>query len=146
MFRRWTEDRCPQIAASLTYTTLLALVPVFAIAVATLSSMPFFEAVMVRLKIFLLLNLVPELAGKIIIDYMEPFARNAAKNDPGDAVPAIAATGSAEAARGCVRVARQTGRPPAIRSILAPSSAMNASAADAASSGSRSRPDGSVTG
>ncbi|APV50128.1 hypothetical protein BWI17_10795 [Betaproteobacteria bacterium GR16-43] len=79
VFRRWTEDRCPQIAASLTYTTLLALVPVFAIAVALLSSMPFFEEVMVRLKIFLLLNLVPELAGKIIVEYMEPFARNAAR-------------------------------------------------------------------
>jgi len=79
VLRRWTEDRCPQIAASLTYTTLLALVPVLAIVVAMLSSMPFFEQVMVRLKIFLLLNLVPELAGKIIIEYMEPFARNAAR-------------------------------------------------------------------
>jgi membrane protein len=79
VLRRWTEDRCPQIAASLTYTTLLALVPVFAIVVAMLSTMPFFEQVMVRLKIFLLLNLVPDLAGKIIIEYMEPFARNAAR-------------------------------------------------------------------
>jgi len=79
VLRRWTEDRCPQIAASLTYTTLLALVPVFAIVVAMLSTMPFFEQVMVRLKIFLLINLVPELAGKIIIEYMEPFARNAAR-------------------------------------------------------------------
>src|SRR5438067_4819502 len=25
--RRWSEDRCPQIAGSLTYTTLLAMVP-----------------------------------------------------------------------------------------------------------------------
>ncbi len=79
VLRRWSEDRCPQIAASLTYTTLLALVPVLAICVAMLSSMPFFEEVMVRLKIFLLLNLVPEIAGRIIVDYMEPFARNAAR-------------------------------------------------------------------
>lgn len=77
VIRRWTEDRCPQIAASLTYTTLLALVPVFAIAVAMLSSSPFFEDVMVRLKIALLLNLVPEIAGRIITEYMEPFAQNA---------------------------------------------------------------------
>jgi uncharacterized BrkB/YihY/UPF0761 family membrane protein len=27
VFRRWSEDRCPQIAAALTFTTLLALVP-----------------------------------------------------------------------------------------------------------------------
>jgi membrane protein len=79
VLRRWSEDRCPQIAASLTYTTLLALVPVFAIAVAMLSSLPFFEDLMVRLKIALLLNLVPEIAGKIITEYMEPFSRNAAK-------------------------------------------------------------------
>lgn len=79
VLKRWTEDRCPQIAASLTYTTLLALVPVFAIAIALLSSLPFFEQIMVRLKIFLLLNLVPDLAGKIIVNYMEPFARNAAR-------------------------------------------------------------------
>jgi len=77
--RRWNEDRCPQIAASLTYTTLLALVPVFAIAVALLSSLPFFEAVMVRLKIFLLLNLVPEIAGRIITVYMEQFVQNAGR-------------------------------------------------------------------
>ena len=38
VFMRWTEDRCPQIAGSLTYTTLLALVPVCVIAVAVLST------------------------------------------------------------------------------------------------------------
>lgn len=74
---RWTEDRCPQIAGSLTYTTLLALVPVFVIAVAVLSSAPFFEDLMVQIKIFLLLNLMPEIAGKIITVYMEEFAGNA---------------------------------------------------------------------
>src|SRR5258706_14873147 len=79
VLRRWSEDRCPQIAGSLTYTTLLALVPVFMIAVAVLSSAPFFEHVMVQIKIFLLLNLLPEIAGTIITVYMEQFARNAAQ-------------------------------------------------------------------
>lgn len=74
---RWTEDRCPQIAGSLTYTTLLALVPVFVIAVAVLSSAPFFEDVMTQVKIFLLMNLMPEIAGKIITVYMEEFSGNA---------------------------------------------------------------------
>ncbi|MGE5615459.1 MAG: YihY family inner membrane protein [Bacillota bacterium] len=77
--KRWSEDRCPQIAASLTYTTLLALVPIFAIAVAVLSSAPFFESVMIQIKVFLLLNLVPEIAHTLITVYMEAFARNAAK-------------------------------------------------------------------
>ncbi len=79
VLRRWAEDRCPQIAASLAFTTLLALVPVFAVAIATLSSAPFFEQAMVQVKVFLLLNLVPEIAGKIITVYMEQFAQNAAR-------------------------------------------------------------------
>jgi membrane protein len=79
VLRRWTEDRCPQIAGSLTYTTLLALVPMFAVAVAVLSSAPFFEDVMAKIKIFLLLNLMPEIAGKIITVYMEEFSANAAR-------------------------------------------------------------------
>jgi membrane protein len=79
VLRRWSEDRCPQIAGSLTYTTLLALVPIFAIAVAVLSSAPFFERVMNQFKVFLLLNLLPEIAGTIITVYMEQFARNAAR-------------------------------------------------------------------
>lgn len=78
VLRRWGEDRCPQIAGSLTFTTLLALVPVFAIAVALLSRAPFFEEILVQIKVFLLLNLVPEIAGKIITVYMEQFRANAA--------------------------------------------------------------------
>jgi membrane protein len=79
VLRRWSEDRCPQIAGSLTFTTLLALVPIFAVAVALLSRAPFFEDVMVQIKIFLLLNLVPQIAGKIITVYMEQFRENAAQ-------------------------------------------------------------------
>lgn len=65
------------VASSLAFTTLLALTPIFAISVALLSSLPFFEDVMVQLKIFLLVNLAPEIAGRIITQYMVPFARNA---------------------------------------------------------------------
>ena len=79
VLRRWTEDRCPQIAGSLAFTTLLAIVPSFAIAVALLSRAPFFEDVMVQIKVFLLLNLVPEMAGRIITVYMEEFAANAGR-------------------------------------------------------------------
>ena len=79
VFRRWQEDRCPQIAGSLTFTTLLAMVPLFTVAVAVLSSLPFFEGAMVQIKIFLLLNLVPEIAGRIITVYMAQFAEAAAR-------------------------------------------------------------------
>jgi len=79
VFRRCGEDRCTQVAASLTYTTLLSLVPLFTIVVALLSSLPFFESVMVQIKIFLLLNLVPDIAGRIITVYMQQFTGNAAR-------------------------------------------------------------------
>ena len=79
VLRRWNEDRCPQIAGSLTYTTLLAVAPMFAIAVAALSTAPFFEDIVTNIKIFLLLNLAPQIAGTIITVYMEEFARNAAR-------------------------------------------------------------------
>ena len=42
VLRRWSEDRCPQMAGSLAFTTLLAIVPIFAIAVALMSRAPFF--------------------------------------------------------------------------------------------------------
>lgn len=76
--RRWREDRCPQVAGSLTFTSLLALVPLFTVVVAVLSATPVFEPVMVQFKVFLLLNLVPEIAGRIITVYMLQFAESAA--------------------------------------------------------------------
>jgi len=77
--QRFNQDRCLQIAGSLTYTTLLSLVPLFTIVVAMLSALPFFEKAMVNIKVFLLLNLVPEIAYKIITVYMEQFSDNAAR-------------------------------------------------------------------
>jgi membrane protein len=79
LWRRCIEDRVLQIAGSLAFTTLLALVPVFAIAVALLSRAPFFEQVLVQIKVFLLLNLVPEISYRIITVYMEQFAANAVR-------------------------------------------------------------------
>jgi len=77
VLRRWSEDRCPQIAGSLAFTTLLALVPMFAVIVALLSGTPFFHEVMTQLRAFLRLNLVPEIAERIITSYLPEIARNA---------------------------------------------------------------------
>ena len=77
VFRRWREDRCPQIAGSLTYTTLLALVPIFTVVVALLSSTPFFGEVMGKIQVFLRMNLMPNIAETITNVYMREFARNA---------------------------------------------------------------------
>ncbi len=77
--RRFDEDRCVQIAASLTYTTLLSLVPLIVIALTVISAFPAFTGLMVQLKIFLLTNMVPEVAGKIITVYMQQFSEKAAR-------------------------------------------------------------------
>lgn len=79
LFARFVEDRCLQIAGSLTFSTLLSLVPLFAIVVAILSYLPFFQQLLTNIKIFLLMNLVPDIAYKIITVYMGQFTANARK-------------------------------------------------------------------
>ena len=76
--RRFKEDRCVQFAASLTYTTLLALVPIVTIALTVLSAFPVFTDLMTQLKEFVLGNFVPISAGKIISVYMQQFSQKAA--------------------------------------------------------------------
>jgi membrane protein len=77
VLRRWSEDRCPQIAGNLTYTTLLALVPSFTVAIAILSSTPYFAALIAQVKAFLVMNLAPGVGTKLVAAYMEDFAANA---------------------------------------------------------------------
>jgi len=76
---RFYRDRCTQVAASLTYTTLLSLVPLITIALTVFSAFPVFEELMIELKVFLLNTLVPESAGKIITVYMQQFSDKAAR-------------------------------------------------------------------
>jgi len=76
---RFAEDRCIQVAGNLTFTTLLALVPLFTIAFALFAAFPVFEEWSNAFKIFLLTTLVPETGGKVITVYMQQFADNAAK-------------------------------------------------------------------
>lgn len=79
VLRRFNDDNCTQVAASLTYTTLLALVPLVTIALTVASAFPVFSDLSVQLKIFILTNLMPEFAGKIITVYMFKFSNNAAQ-------------------------------------------------------------------
>ena len=74
---RFNQDRCIQIAASLTFTTLLSLVPLITIALALFSAFPVFEDFSLQIKIYLLNNLMPEMAGKIITEYTQQFAESA---------------------------------------------------------------------
>lgn len=76
---RFNQDRCLQIAASLTFTTLLSLVPLITIALAMFSAFPVFDDFSAQIKAYLLNNLMPDMAGKIITQYTQQFAESAAR-------------------------------------------------------------------
>ncbi len=77
--RRIVEDRCLTIAGSLTFTTLLALVPLFTVTITLTSTLPFTRDMVLQLKLFILKNFVPEMSGKMIGLYMDQFAQNATR-------------------------------------------------------------------
>ena len=76
---RFAQDHCAQTAASLTFTTLLALVPMITIALTVFSAFPVFEDFSTQIKIYLMNNLMPESATIIITQYMQQFADSAAR-------------------------------------------------------------------
>lgn len=77
-WRRFDEQRCMQIASSLTFTTLLAIVPVVTVALTMMSAFPVFRELMLHLQQFLLGNMLPE-SAESIAGYAEQFADNAAR-------------------------------------------------------------------
>ncbi|MBB5018107.1 membrane protein [Chitinivorax tropicus] len=79
VWQRFQQDQCLQAAGSLTFTTLLALVPFLTIVLMIFSAFPVFEDFSNQFKIFLLTNLVPTSAGKVISVYMRQFSDNATK-------------------------------------------------------------------
>lgn len=76
---RFMRDRCTQIASSLTFTTLLSLVPLITIALTVFAAFPVFADYSTQVKGFLLSNMMPETGGKLITHYMEQFAQSAGK-------------------------------------------------------------------
>lgn len=74
VYRRFTEERCAQTAAALSFTTLLSLVPMIAMAVAIMTRLPFSEGLSKAIERFLLTNLLPDRAGVIIVKYVGEFA------------------------------------------------------------------------
>jgi membrane protein len=76
---RLREDRLLQISGSLTFTTLLALVPVITIALTVFSAFPAFSGFWNAIRGFVAANLVPGAASKVVSVYMTQFAQNAGK-------------------------------------------------------------------
>lgn len=66
-----------QIASSLTFTTLLAIVPVFTIALTMVSAFPVFSSLIDNVQHFVIANLVPA-SVNAVAGYAERFSKNAA--------------------------------------------------------------------
>ncbi|MFH1602397.1 MAG: YihY family inner membrane protein [Pseudomonadota bacterium] len=75
VFKRFVDERCAQAAAALSFSTLLSLVPMIAIAVAIIAPLPFAEGLSKALEQFLLANLLPDRAGTIIAKYVGEFTQ-----------------------------------------------------------------------
>lgn len=63
--RRFEEDRCTRAAASLAYTSLLALVPLMTVVFVTLSAFPAFQDWRESIENFLFQNFVPALGDQV---------------------------------------------------------------------------------
>jgi membrane protein len=80
--RRFGEDRCFQVAASLTFTSLLALVPLLTITVTVVSAFPVFSEFTDQIKTFIIENLTPDSVESVknaITFYTQQFFANATK-------------------------------------------------------------------
>ncbi|MDD5471217.1 MAG: YihY family inner membrane protein [Sideroxydans sp.] len=76
---RLRDDRCVEMAASLTFTTLLSLVPLITIMLTVFAAFPVFSDMANEIKSFVLSNMLPETGGKMISRYVEQFAQSASR-------------------------------------------------------------------
>lgn len=79
LFRRFDQDHCLQIASSLTFTTLLALVPLVTIMLTLISAFPVFAGLGEHIHRFLLANMLPDKAGTVVSAYIEQFSGRAGR-------------------------------------------------------------------
>ncbi|MGZ8203858.1 MAG: YihY family inner membrane protein, partial [Burkholderiales bacterium] len=76
--RRFYDDRCMQIASSLTYTSLLSIVPMVTVALTMIAAFPVFGELTVALQTFILHNMMPASAD-VIASYTQEFSSKAAR-------------------------------------------------------------------
>jgi membrane protein len=77
--RRLHEERLPQVAGSLTFTTVLAVVPVLTIALAIFTSFPLFNTFRASLEAYFIKSLMPQAIANTILGYLSQFATKAAR-------------------------------------------------------------------
>ncbi|HEX2200394.1 MAG TPA: YihY family inner membrane protein [Burkholderiales bacterium] len=78
--RRFYEERALQAAGSLSYTTLLSLVPLFTVALAISTAFPVFDESIAVLQEFILENFLPDARGiETIAEQVQSFTENAGR-------------------------------------------------------------------
>jgi membrane protein len=76
--QRFREDRCTRVAGALSFTTLLALVPLSAVMFAIFSRFEIFDSWVTLAQEFIYRNFVPA-AGEAVSGYLHKFAANAGR-------------------------------------------------------------------
>jgi len=78
--RRFYEERALQAAGSLSYTTLLSLVPLFTVALAISTAFPVFDQTIAVLQKFIFENFLPDARGiETIAEQVQSFTENAGR-------------------------------------------------------------------
>jgi len=77
--RRLNEERLPQVAGSLTFTTVLALVPMLTIAFAIFTTFPLFNTFRKSLEAYFIQSLMPQSIANTILGYLNQFANKASR-------------------------------------------------------------------
>ncbi|HEY2559587.1 MAG TPA: YihY family inner membrane protein [Caldimonas sp.] len=79
LVRRFREDRLALTAGSLTFTTIISLVPLITVMLALFSAFPMFATLQVALQKFLLQTLVPDTIVRPVMDAISQFSTRASR-------------------------------------------------------------------
>ena len=76
---RFNEDHLGLTASSLTFTTIISIVPLFTVALAVFSVFPMFSQMQSILQLWLVDSLIPDNISRQVLSYLGQFAANASK-------------------------------------------------------------------
>ncbi|MGV3569167.1 MAG: YihY family inner membrane protein [Ramlibacter sp.] len=79
LHERFREDRLGMSASSLTFTTTMALVPFFTVALALFTAFPIFSKLQASLQTWLVQSLVPDAIARQVLGYLTQFAGKASR-------------------------------------------------------------------
>jgi len=77
--QRFADDRLGQTAGALTFTTLIAVVPLLTVALAVVTAFPIFDQFQTVLQRWLLESLIPESISRQVLGYLTQFTTKASR-------------------------------------------------------------------